>query len=126
MTSAKTSPLRSSSSPHLPHPPSPTFQRLYQYSTSVAAACHVPPAATNRVELQLFPKINYQHRTGTTRMRINTSIYHRLLLTTGNFTGIYIICTINPIYHSRHTTGNLEFYTTCTDYRRYEKIPACR
>ena len=46
---------------------------------------------SSEIKLQLFPKINYRHRTDTTRMQINTSIYHRPLLTTGNFTGIYII-----------------------------------
>ena len=41
-----------------------------------------------RLELQLSPKIHYRYRTGTIRMRINTSIYHDQPLLT---TGIYII-----------------------------------
>ena len=61
-------------------------------------------------ELQLFLKIHYRHRTGTTRMRINTSTYHRPWLTTGKLTGIYIICITNMIYHYRHSTSNLELY----------------
>ena len=71
--------------------------------------------------MQVLTKIHYRHHTVTTRMRINTSIYHRPLLTTGNFTGTYIISTINRIYHYRHTIGTLNFYTTGN-----EKIPACR
>ena len=35
---------------------------------------------------------------------------------TGKCTGIYITCIINRISHYRHSTGNLELYTT--DYRR--------
>ena len=71
----------------------------------------------SELELQLFPQIHYRHRTGTTRMRINTSIYHRPLLTRyRQFYRHLHYSTMNRIYHHRHSTGNLEFYTT--DYRR--------
>ena len=45
----------------------------------------------------------------------NASNYQHFLLTVAHYRQIYrhfIICTINRIYHCRHTTGNLEFYTT--------------
>ena len=63
-----------------------------------------------------FLKIKYRHRTDTTKIWINTIIYYRAWLTTGSFIGIYVICIIARIYHYRHFTGNLQFYTT--DYRR--------
>ena len=62
------------------------------------------------------------HRTGTTRMRINTSIYtdHGSLL--ANLPAFTSICFINMIYHYWHSTGNIEPLTTAGN----KKIPACR
>ena len=94
-------------------------------AVTIGTSRHSPsqptPARTNTqatLELQLVLKIPYRHRTGTTRIRILTTIYHRSPpFSTGNFTDIYIICVKKnkvPI------TGTLPATSSCrytTDYR---------
>ena len=72
-------------------------------------------------------KFHYRHRTGTTRIQINTSIYRRPSIITVKFTGIYIAYVyyelnppLPPIYRA---VGSL--YTPSTTAGN-GKTPACR